>query len=123
MMKNNLTGKVGVMLATATLCMLFSCKKTFDLQPKSVVDISNNYRNVTDANAAVLGVYGKFLGLAEQYVVLNELRADLMDVTPNADKYLQEISQHHVTIGNPWGDPRPYFTIILNCNDILYHMN
>jgi len=123
MMKNNLTGKVGVMLATATLCMLFSCKKTFDLKPKSEVDISNNYRNVTDANAAVLGVYGKFLGLAEQYVVLNELRADLMDVTPNADKYLQEISQHHVTIGNPWADPRPFYAVINDCNDILANLD
>lgn len=123
MMKSNLTGKVSVILATASLCVLFSCKKTFDLQPKSVVDISNNYRNVTDANAAVLGVYGKFLNLAEQYVVLNELRADLMDVTPNADKYLKEISQHHVTIGNPWADPRPFYAVINDCNDILANLN
>jgi len=123
MMKKNLTGKVGVVLATASLCVLFSCKKTFDLQPKSVVDVSNNYRNVTDANAAVLGVYGKFIGLAEQYVVLNELRADLMDVTPNADKYLREISQHHVTIGNPWADPRPFYAVINDCNDVLANLN
>jgi len=89
----------------------------------SEVDVTQNYNNVTDVNSAILGLYGKFLGLAEQYVVLNELRADLMDVTPNADKYLQEISQHHVTIGNPWGDPRPFYTVILNCNDILYNLN
>jgi len=123
MMKNRLTGKTGMMLATVTLCMLFSCKKTFDLTPKSEVDITNNYRNVSDANAAVLGVYGKFLGIAEQYVVLNELRADLMDVTPNADKYLQEISQHHVTIGNPWADPRPFYSVINECNDVLANLN
>jgi len=102
---------------------LFSCKKAFDIKPKSEIDISDNYRNVTDANAAVLGVYGKLMNLAGQYIVLNELRADLMDVTPNADKYLQEISQHHVTVGNPWADPRPFYAVILNCNDVIYNLN
>jgi len=98
-------------------------KKTFDLDPKSEVSFQNNYRNVSDANAAVLGVYGKFLGIAEQYEVLNELRADMMDVTPNSDKYLREISQHHVTIGNPWADPRPFYAVINECNDVLANLN
>lgn len=97
----------------------FSCKKAFDVKPKDAVDISNNYRNVYDANAAVIGIYGKFLNLAQQYVILNELRADLMDVTPNADKYLQEISTHNVSADNPWADPRPFYSVILNCNDAL----
>jgi hypothetical protein len=122
-MKSNLKGKVVLTLMMTSLLMLFSCKKALDVKPLSEVDISQNYRNVSDANAAVLGIYGKFMGLAEQYVVLNELRADFMDITPNADKYLQEISQHHVTAGNPWADPRPFYQIILNCNDVLYNMN
>jgi len=122
-MKRNLQKKLTLVLLITCFFTLFSCKKTFDIKPLSEVDVTQDWRNVTDVNSAILGVYGKLLGVAEQYIVLNELRGDLMDVTPNADKYLQEISQHHVTIGNPWGDPRPYFTIILNCNDILYHMN
>ena len=123
MMKRNFKRKMALGMMATSLLMLFSCKKTFDLKPLSEVDVTQNYRNVSDVNAAVLGIYGKLLGIAEQYVVLNELRADLMDVTPNADKYLQEISQHHVTAGNPWADPRPFYALILNCNDVLYNMN
>jgi hypothetical protein len=122
-MKMNLKGKISTALISVSLLMMFSCKKTFDLDPKSEVSFQNNYRNVTDANAAVLGVYGKFLGIAEQYEVLNELRADMMDITPNADKYLREISQHHVTIGNPWADPRPFYSVINECNDVLANLN
>ncbi|MBW4889148.1 RagB/SusD family protein [Mucilaginibacter sp. HMF5004] len=122
-MKSNLQGKLALTMMMTSFLMLFSCKKALDIKPLSQVDYTQNYRNVTDANAAVLGIYGKFMGIAEQYIVLNELRADLMDVTPNADKYLQEISQHHVTVGNPWADPRPFYEIILNCNDVLYNLN
>ncbi|MGI4020995.1 MAG: RagB/SusD family nutrient uptake outer membrane protein [Janthinobacterium lividum] len=101
------------------LTLTFSCKKTFDLAPQSQVDVSQNYRNVYDANAVVTGIYGKLLGIAKQYVVLNELRADLMDVTTNADQYLREINVHNTTADNPYANPRPFYEIILNCNDAL----
>ncbi len=124
-MKRNFKGKISVALISVSLLMMFSCKKTFDLDPKSEVSLQNNYRNVSDANAAVFGVYGKFLGIAEQYEVLNELRADMMDVTPNSDKYLRAISQHTVAAGdgNPWADPRPFYAVINDCNDVLANLN
>ncbi|RYE37108.1 MAG: RagB/SusD family nutrient uptake outer membrane protein [Sphingobacteriaceae bacterium] len=111
--------RVGRWFMLFTFLALFSCKKTFDLKPENQVDISQNYRNVNDANAVVTGIYGKLLGLAKQYVVLNELRADLMEVTNNADQYLREINVHNTTANNPYANPRPFYEIILNCNDAL----
>ncbi len=69
-----------------------------------------------DADAAVLGIYGKFMQLAKQYILLNELRADLMSPTPNADIYLQQLSNHTVSADNPYIDPTPFYEVILNCN-------
>ena len=124
-MKRNLQRKSGLVLIATCFIMMFSCKKTFDLQPLSEVSITNNYRTVVDANAAVFGVYAQFLQIAEQYEVLNELRGDLMDITPNADKYLQAISHHTVKASdaNPWANPRPFYKVILSCNDVLYNLN
>jgi hypothetical protein len=122
-MKKNILGKLVLMVMLGGTLTTLSCKKAFDLKPQSAVDISDNYKNVYDANAAIIGIYGKLMGIAEQYVVLNELRADLMDITPNSDKFLVEISQHKVTAGNPWADPRPMYNIIINCNDVLYNLN
>jgi hypothetical protein len=122
-MKKNLIGKLSVLTIVTCTVAMFSCKKAFDLKPQSAVDISDNYKNVYDANAAVIGIYGKLIGVAEQYVVLNELRADLMDITQNSDKNLVEISQHNVSAGNPWADPRPMYNVIINCNDVLYNLN
>jgi starch-binding outer membrane protein, SusD/RagB family len=107
----------------AAMIITASCKKIFDVKPQDALDESQTYRNVYDADAAVIGVYGKFLQLAKQYVVLNELRADLMDVTGNKDPYLTELSEHRVSADNPYADPRPFYEVILNCNDVLYHFD
>jgi hypothetical protein len=87
--------------------------------PEGELTEQNMYQNVFDADAAVIGVYGKLMNLAEPYVMLNELRADLMTTTDNADQYLRELNEHDVTKGNPYVNPRPYYEVILNCNDAL----
>lgn len=100
-----------------------SCKKIVDSQPKDVLNEENMYRNVSDADAAVLGLYGKFMNLAESYVVMNELRADLMSVTANSNEYFRQLEEHSVKDDNPYANPRPFYTVILNCNDILYNLD
>jgi hypothetical protein len=108
-----------IIVALALMGILGACKKSFDVKPGTELDASQMYRNVYDADAAVLGIYGKFMSLADRYVILNELRADLLDYTNNADQYLRQISTHSVTDDNPYASPRPFYELILNCNDVL----
>lgn len=103
------------------LITTFSCKKMLEEHPIDQVDVTNHYQNVFDANAAVIGIYGKFLGIADRYIVLNELRADLMSPTANADLYLRQLNEHTETTDNPWADPKPWYNIILNINDAMSH--
>lgn len=105
------------------LCMsVLSCKRIFDFEPQNALSAGQAYRNVYDADAAVLGIYGKFLRLAERYVVLNELRGDLMDVTTNANMYLRQINTHTETPDNPYVNPLPFYEVIMNCNDVLHNL-
>lgn len=103
------------------LISLSGCKKIFDIKPQIELDETQAYQNVYDADAAVVGIYGKFMGLADRYVVLNELRGDLLDVTNNADENLRQISTHSVTESNPYASPKPFYELILNCNDVMEH--
>lgn len=96
-----------------------SCKKIFDVKPKDAVDRSQMYRNVYDADAAVVGIYGKVMRLAKSYMLLNELRGDLMDITFNSDQYLKQLSEHTVSTNNPYINPQPFYDVIINCNDVL----
>jgi len=110
-----------MVLVAACVAGMASCKKIFDIEPKTSVDAAQMYRNVYDADAAVIGVYGKFLNLAKQYELFNELRADLMDVTQNADANLKQLSEHNTTASNPYVNPQAFYDVITNCNDILYN--
>src|SRR4051812_13240631 len=74
----------------------WSCSKLLDAAPKDVLTEENMYRNVFDADAAVIGVYGKFMNLSERYVLLNELRADLLTVTPTSGDYLRQLDAHNI---------------------------
>jgi starch-binding outer membrane protein, SusD/RagB family len=103
----------------AGVVVLSSCKKILDVKPETALVQDQMYRNVFDADAAVLGVYGKLMKLAKPYVLLNELRADLMSPTVNADYYLQQLSNHAVSSDNPYIDPTPFYDVILNCNDVM----
>jgi hypothetical protein len=116
--------KIFITVFSVVICVsIFSCSKMFDIEPKSAVSSDQMYRNVYDADAAVIGIYGKFLKVLDRYVILNELRADLSDVTPNSDQFLKQLSTHAVTVDNPYADPRPFYEVILNCNDALKNFN
>lgn len=108
-----------LLLALPVLLLAGGCKKMFDIEPEQNLDKEQMYRNVYDADAAVLGLYGKLLNVAGQQVVLNELRADLMDVTANAGESLKEITEHSVALDNPYANPKAFFEVILNCNDVI----
>jgi starch-binding outer membrane protein, SusD/RagB family len=112
--------RTGIIVVTTSICFtLSSCKKMLDVEPKTTVGIANMYRNVFDADAAVIGVYGKVMKLAKPYLLMNELRGDLMDITTNADLNLRQISEHTATVDNPYIDPQPFYEVIINCNDVL----
>jgi hypothetical protein len=108
-----------ILLAAILTGVLGGCKKAFDINPGTELDASQMYRNVYDADAAVMGIYGKFMGLSDRYIILNELRGDLLEYTNNADEYLRQISTHNVSADNPYASPRPFYELILNCNDVL----
>lgn len=112
-----------LLLAVIAVTGSLSCKKTFDLAPQDQLDATQMYRNVYDADAAVIGIYGKFAGLAERYILLNELRGDMLQYTSNADEYLRQLSTHTVTVDNPYASPRPFYEVIINCNDVLKHFD
>jgi len=62
--------------------------------------------------------------LADSYVLLGELRADLMDVTEFADPYLNEINQLNISANNPYTDNLSvYYSLINNCNYIIHKVD
>ncbi|AVR45609.1 RagB/SusD family protein [Christiangramia fulva] len=105
------------LLLVFSLC--FSCSDYLDVEPKDKLVASQTYRDVHDADAAVIGIYGELMNLADKYVILNELRADLLSATNNASPLLRQINEHSVTKDNPYANPQNFYKVILDCNDAL----
>jgi len=103
----------------AVLISLTACQDYVDIDPQDKLNSDQVYRDVFDADAVIVGIYGKFMGLAAKYVILNELRADLMSPTLNAGLALQELNDHAVSESNPYANPKDFYELINNCNDAL----
>lgn len=109
-------------IVVAIIAIMPACEDILNVKPSDVLTEDKFYRDKFDADAAIRGVYGKLMDIAPQYVILNELRADLMDVTSNADHHLREIAEHNIsTDDNKWVDPTPFFSLINDCNDIIHN--
>lgn len=110
---NYFLGTIGVLFC------LTSCQNYVEVEPQDKLNSDQVYRDVFDADAAVVGIYGKFMGLAEKHVILNELRADLLSPTMNAGLDLQELNEHSTSINNPYANPKDFYEVINLCNDVL----
>ncbi len=117
MKKLNIKFKTYV-LGALTLFGIYSCTDMLNPDASDVLSPDEVYNSVDDADAVIRGIYGKFMDVATQYVVLNELRADLMEVTSNADLSLIELSQHKdISENNEWAKPTKFFALINTCNN------
>ena len=106
------------------LLMVASCEDVFDSESTSVViDNGEQLTSPSDTLYSAMGILSQFHRLGERYVLLGELRGDLMDATAAADKDLQDIAAFDVQPGNAYLDRRDYYAVINNCNRALQRLD
>lgn len=76
-------------------------------------------KSTNDSLYSIFGVLSQVEKLADSYVLLGELRGDLMDVTSKAGPYLKEINNFNISADNPYVNKKDYYAIINNCNYII----
>jgi tetratricopeptide (TPR) repeat protein len=99
--------------------LLGGCSKILDVKPDNVLDESENYL----ARSSVRHTLFQFPTLVREAllptIVYADLRGDYLTVTDNANPYLRELDNQEISLANKYVDPRPFYRIIINCNDIL----
>lgn len=109
--------KIILPIILLTSVLFFNACKDEDLG--NAVPYDKFYQDLSDADRAILGVYAQFTTLAKQIVILNELRADLMDVTSAATPELEKLNQNQIDESNQWVTPLQFYAVINSCNDVL----
>jgi len=78
-----------------------------------------HYASVVDLDIAAYGAIIPLQDIMPRLIMLDGLRSDMMDVTPFADAYLNEINDQMISAGNPYTDPSDLYKIIININEVL----
>ncbi len=100
------------------LMFLFaSCDSMLDVDSNSVVSPDENKLDNTDEDVySLLGIWTQVDKLFTSYVVLGEVRGDLMDITDNANNDLKEVYNFDVSEDNKYNVKSDYYSIINSCN-------
>ena len=117
-MKN--ISKILVFMFFATIGFA-SCNSMLDVDSDRLV-LQNEYQLTAknDSLYSMFAVYSQLQKLTNSYVLLGELRGDLMDVTTNSDLFLKQINNFDFSSDNPYtNNIRDYYSVINNCNYII----
>ena len=118
--KNNIRNNFGkriIPVILIAISALYSCNGMLDvdtnrLTPASEYDLSGS----RDSLYSIYGIASKLQKLADSYVLLGELRGDLLDVSSFSDKALHEINDFDISSENPYANLSDYYELINNCN-------
>ncbi|GHU61761.1 hypothetical protein FACS1894123_01610 [Bacteroidia bacterium] len=122
-LKMRTVSKIVFSVAVCALLLLApACNDILNVETERVLFTEDNKLNkADDLYYSAFGILRQFQSLGEKYVILGELRADLMDVTVESDVDLQAISNHTVTADNPYIATIDYYAVINNCNYYIQH--
>lgn len=104
--------------------MASSCDSMLDVNSeRNMFPENHKIDSPNDSIYSMIGIFTQLQKLADRYVVLGELRADLMDVTQNAGPELREINNLEITSVNPYNAIEDYYAVINHCNYLINNID
>ncbi len=122
---NNINKNIKIgFLAIACLLAFNACQDMLDTN-SSLIATEDEYEitNTKEANSALNGVFSEFVAIADRYVLMGELRGDLMTTSTFATSEIQDINRFQVSEESEYADKHDYYKVINNCNFLLQKMD
>jgi hypothetical protein len=108
-------GAIGLALVSFS-----SCEDMFNVDSSRYISVADDeLTQSTDSIHSIFGILRQLQDVADRYVLLGEIRADLMDVTAYTSADIRELSTFSISENNPYVDPRDFYAIINNCNYLI----
>ncbi|MDD4970358.1 MAG: RagB/SusD family nutrient uptake outer membrane protein [Paludibacter sp.] len=101
------------------------CSNLLDVDSNRLV-LPDGYKmtGTNDTLYSMFGIFSQLEKIADSYVLLGELRGDLMDVTPASNLYLKEINNFDISGTNPYANNiKDYYSVINNCNYVIHNID
>lgn len=101
-----------------------SCSDFFETDSDAVLKTDGqHYEDETAARAGLFGLLQGLQAVGDNYVIMGELRGDLMDVTENSSQELHDICEFNVDEENSYLKEREYYALINNCNYYIHRLD
>lgn len=111
------------LLAFLTLGLTTSCEDMFDI-PSNRVVYDHEISSTADSAYTTLGVLHLMRKVADRYVILGELRGDMVQIDEeNTKASLRNLANFNFDETNEYLNVRDYYNIINNCNYALDKMD
>jgi hypothetical protein len=104
---------------------LVGCNDMLDVDSNRIVTPGQYSMDAAnDTLYSMFAVYSQLQKIADSYVLLGELRGDLMDVTPTSDLALKEINNFDISANNKYANNiKDYYSVINNCNYVIHNID
>ncbi len=114
-------GKYTIILISFTVLLfsLSSCEDFLDPDQGIYITEEDLFSDWYEYRAVAMGLYGLQKELAEQILILGELRGDLLNITNNADADLVEVYNFNISRNNKYASPTGFFKLIAASNSLL----
>ncbi len=117
--------KLLYIIVTALLILaLPACDDLLNVDSKRLTS-EEDYRlsSPNDSIYSMFGIFSQLEKIADSYILLGELRADLMDVTDDSDYDLRELNSLEISKTNRYVKIKDYYAVINNCNYIIKNLD
>ncbi len=102
----------------------YGCKDDFfDSTAGDRITPDQHYKSIIDAQVSMFGAFSPYQDIAPKLIMLDGVRSDMMELTPNADSYLKEINNQNISANNPYIDAADLYKVIINVNEVLLNID
>lgn len=123
MKKTNKFKITGIIAIAAIVLLGSACSDFFDQSAGNQVSPDNHYKSVVDLQyVSMPGVLSPLKDAAPSLILIDGLLSDQMQITDNADGYMQDINDHILSIDNPYLNTSDYYKVIINANEVLQNL-
>lgn len=107
-----------------TLLLFASCSDYLDSDSKSEIKTDGQaYTSELGARAGMFGLLHGLQTIGDNYVIMGELRGDLMTVTANSSQELRDINENNISGDNSYLKEREYYALLNNCNYYIQRLD
>ncbi len=116
-MKNISKIFLGIMVV---LMFTTSCENFLDPDSDQIEILDGTQlQSPSDTLYTMIGIFNQLENLAERYVILGELRGDLMSITEDASSDIREVYNFNISEDNQYNAKDDYYMVINQCNYLI----